>query len=553
MDYFSWFNWKRDWAIVTGVFSFIGIGVVIALGPDISTPEYVPRYDEVVNYKTLLVEFGTGQGMPFVILIILAGLLSISIFQMLRNSNTNTRTVGLIVTFITLLGAGFLCISTVTTLNFSGNSTTLTHLEQVEFEGKTYTLAAMDTQVSEPRFLRNSVVLFECEDATESVCRPLHTQFIGTELEDDERPTVTLAEDSGVLYLSVEDDVVYQVGEVVTAPLPDNLFVISPENAANLSAIRVFEGQGYALDWSSDGGILAVGGISSVWLYQFEEEGITTDILQTTSNGAMQSVTFGADNTQLGILTRFDDSLNSGSFRIINLENRTEEAQSLFEYGDPAALGSDLNMIVSGLVNDVTVRQVDRARVLATYDTSEQRPAYALSFSPDSEFVAIAGQEIPDDDDESDHVPVGYMAIMEADRENSVTFSVDMLGTFDVRGVLAFSPDGRFIAYSRQNDVGDTNVVVWDIATQEEAQSFSILGRDGFVTSLTFNDDATLCATGSRDGTLRVWDMVSGERLFEQQISDATLNSLAFNPDGTLLTISSEAGDVTLWAVQDEH
>ncbi|MEQ8672956.1 MAG: hypothetical protein RLP44_31225 [Aggregatilineales bacterium] len=551
MDYYGWFNWKRDWAIVTGIFSFIAIGVVIALGPDITTPEYVPRYDEVVNYQSLLVEFGTGQGMPFLILIFLAGLLSVSIFQMFRSGNTNTRTAGLMVTFFTLIGAGFLCINTVTSLNFSGNSTTLEHLERVEFDGKFYALAAMDTRVTEPNFLRNSVVLFECEDATENVCRPLHTQFIGTELEADERPQVNLAEDSGVLYLSIDDDVVYQVGEVVTAPLPENLPIISPENAGNLTALRIFDGQGYALDWSSDGRMLAVGGVSGVWIYHFGDDETTSDILQTTSNGPMQAVIFSADDSALGIMTRFDDATDSGSFRVLNIADGSEQAQALFEYGNPAALGNDLNMIATGLVNDVTVRGIDRERVLATFSTSEQRRAYALAFSPDNEILAITGQSFPEDDDESDQAQVGFMALMDADR-GSLVFSVDMLGTFDVQGVLAFSPDGRYVAYSRQNDVGDTNVVVWDVATQEEAQSFSILGRAGFVSSLAFSADGTLCATGSRDGTLRVWDMESGDRVFEQQISDATLNSLAFNPDGTLLTTSSEAGEITLWALGDE-
>jgi len=548
------FKWNRHWSIVTGIISLIVLAILMASGTDVSTTEYIPRPDEPVDYSDILREFGQGEGAPVILLVAVAGLLSVSIFQAIRSGYSTTRSLGMIIGLVALLSGALICVNTVTRLNFSGNSTTLEHLDRITVNERVYTLASMDTRLTEPYFLRNSLVLFECTDATESECHPVHTQFLGTELET--LPPVMLEAFAGAVTLGVDGDVVYQGGNIIAPALPDDLQTITPENAESLTRLLSFNGLGYALDWSTDGEQLVVGGISGVWVYTFEEGRTETQILQTNSNGPMQQVIFNADATQLGIVTRFDETFNVGSFRVIDMTTGNEIDISQFDYGEVAAMGADLNVIASGLVNSVTVRRMDRARAFAAYETSEQRPVYAIDISPDGRLVAIAGQEIPPDDEDNENddenatpffgiEDFGYMSLLDLDTDE-VVFSVQMLGTFDVRGVLAFSDDSRLIAYSRQNDIGDTEIVVWDIATQEEIQSFRILGTSSFVTAIDFNTDNMLFATGSRDGTVRLWDMESGDRLSTIQVADITINDLAFRPDGHVLALTSDSGEIVL-------
>lgn len=63
------------------------------------------------------------------------------------------------------------------------------------------------------------------------------------------------------------------------------------------------------------------------------------------------------------------------------------------------------------------------------------------------------------------------------------------------------------------------------------------------VTSVTFSPDGTKVVTGSRDGTAKIWDAVTGENL--QTLNDLTrwISAVAFSPDGTRIVAG---GDVTV-------
>lgn len=73
------------------------------------------------------------------------------------------------------------------------------------------------------------------------------------------------------------------------------------------------------------------------------------------------------------------------------------------------------------------------------------------------------------------------------------------------------------------------------------------VAHDGRVTSVAFNSDGTLLATGSRDQTARVWDSTTGAellRLDHQEPSFRYVSSVAFSPDGTRLATGT--GDARL-------
>ena len=79
----------------------------------------------------------------------------------------------------------------------------------------------------------------------------------------------------------------------------------------------------------------------------------------------------------------------------------------------------------------------------------------------------------------------------------------------------------------------------------------TVFGSGSFVDrgALAFSSDETLLATGDQNGTLRVWDVLNGERLLQVETGEG-INAVAFSPDDSVLAVAFDAGTVRLWAVE---
>jgi WD40 repeat protein len=67
------------------------------------------------------------------------------------------------------------------------------------------------------------------------------------------------------------------------------------------------------------------------------------------------------------------------------------------------------------------------------------------------------------------------------------------------------------------------------------------------ITSVAISPDGSLIATGSRDGTAKIWKLSTGGLLHALVAHKAAVTSVAFSPDGKLVLTGSEDHDARLW------
>ncbi len=167
---------------------------------------------------------------------------------------------------------------------------------------------------------------------------------------------------------------------------------------------------------------------------------------------------------------------------------------------------------------------------------------HSVAYSPVGKLIASASED-------------RTVSVWDADSGRVVR---EFRGHKDAVHLLVFSPNGRHIATESMDGTGK----VWDIDSGKEV--FTLEGLTGRYPALAFSSDGARIAAESGDydaqgfdmGRASVWDVKSGEKLFEVSHpappkeavpTSHAIRMVVFSPDGKLLVTTSNDGTARVW------
>ena len=157
----------------------------------------------------------------------------------------------------------------------------------------------------------------------------------------------------------------------------------------------------------------------------------------------------------------------------------------------------------------------------------------SVAFSPDESTLAVG-------------LPFGQIKLWDlATETNIATFEGQVSWTTSLSSV-SFSLDGRILAAA----AGET-VSLWDV---EKGNAKTLYGHNNVGNSMSFSWDGTTLASGSWDGTVKLWDVETGRNIYSffglhvPHDSSYAPSVVSFSPDERTLA-AGFYGKVMLWDV----
>lgn len=117
-----------------------------------------------------------------------------------------------------------------------------------------------------------------------------------------------------------------------------------------------------------------------------------------------------------------------------------------------------------------------------------------------------------------------------------------LVGHTDQIRDVTFSPDGSWIASASDNC--DRSILIWDVTTQTAVRT--LRGHVHGTYALAFHPDGHLLASGATDGTIRLWDVATGQEVAVLKIG-SNAYGVAFTPDGSRVVGACADNAIRFW------
>jgi WD40 repeat protein/tRNA A-37 threonylcarbamoyl transferase component Bud32 len=358
-------------------------------------------------------------------------------------------------------------------------------------------------------------------------------------------------------------------GKLVASGGPDGVIRIwNADSGAQFGILRGHVGPVLALSFAPDGSAIVSGGIDRtvrVWEAKPQRD---RDLLMLT-NRCINSVAFSPDGKTLAtgsVFRNWTEIWNVPSRQwITNLVGHTT-------YPGCAAFSPDGKILATGSY-DRTVSLWNPKSFGFIGVLTNNYGVGRIAFSPDRKVLAAARFSIMPPDGTNTLTFWDMASLQEIEKLSEaardagcVAFSVDghlvAIGytdgwvrlwdfrtgrkwsefrkTDDTIWEVAFSPDNHFLA-----STAGENVVLYDVASRHVLRTLK--AHTGEVKAVTFAPDGKTLASAAEDGTVRLWNLATGDIALVLTQKFEPVYSLAFSPDGTLLASGGLDGNVRLW------
>ena len=276
--------------------------------------------------------------------------------------------------------------------------------------------------------------------------------------------------------------------------------------------------EAHSIAFSSDGNFLAVGGISGIYIFDFQKLS-KTGLIQTSAWARSLAFVPGTDRLAAGL---FDSSVRFWDIPSLNLVRTLDgpagwvRSISISRDGALIASASDDESLHVWNVSDGSLN------LLVKNNLTRLR---AVALSPDGRLIAGA---MGDNTVRVWSIPAGKLIYT-------------LNGHTAWLRNLVFSPDGTLLA----SGSFDKNVLLWNM--QDGSLYKTLSGHTSSILSLAFSPDGKTIASGSVDETIRLWKVGDGSTMRMLQAHSGFVYSLAYSPDGKTLASGGTDNTVRLW------
>ncbi|OJV88160.1 MAG: hypothetical protein BGO39_08165 [Chloroflexi bacterium 54-19] len=300
----------------------------------------------------------------------------------------------------------------------------------------------------------------------------------------------------------------------------------------------LFFEQIFYLVFSPDGKYLAASrtGNTTVEVWQ-ESDGKEVTIV-TADKSYFLPIAFSADSQRLYITGTSISGWDLQGKQIFKNANSGSKINAL-------ALSPDGKTFVTGTQGkEVKLWDSANGNLITTF-TGSQSEIFAVAYSPDGRLVAGTGgvSYYPDTDN--------AIRLWDTTTKNAAPI-LTLTGHFEPVQALAFSPDGKQLASGSY----DRTIRLWDLSTGKQTAEFKGKVPEYFrFYTLAFSPDGKMLAGAgsgdpdSKDFPVKVWDIATGQGIASLQGHTGNVLTLAFSPDGKTLASGSEDGSVRLWDI----
>ncbi len=143
----------------------------------------------------------------------------------------------------------------------------------------------------------------------------------------------------------------------------------------------------------------------------------------------------------------------------------------------------------------------------------------------------LQGQQVSD----PNVLDILHTAFDKFDKQNRLNGHQDSVNS------VSFSPNGKTLASGSR----DKTIKLWDLASGKEIRTLS--GHQEGVNSVSFSPDGKTLASGSDDKSIKLWDLTSGKEPRTLSGHKKRVNSVSFSPDGKTLASVSLNNTIKLW------